>query len=299
MFGKALVGVDGRPTGRDAIALALRLLEPGGELTLAHVHAREPIPAPDDGSARRGRSQSLLERERALSGAAARIESCSASSVAKGLHALASRTGAELIVVGSCSRGLVGRVFAGDDARATLVGAPCAVATAPRGYAEHPSDIVAVGVGYDGSSESEAALAAGRALAAAHGARLRALQVVSIPSFVYPGYVPPEIGESIDLMLKEAGDRLGALPGVEGAAVYGLAGEQLAQFGADLDVLVVGSRSYGSFGRRVIGSTSDYLQRHAPCPLLVIESAANGDEDVSETLATRASAPTSAGEQPA
>jgi hypothetical protein len=34
-----LVGVDGRPNGRDAIALASRLTCPDGKLTLAHVHS--------------------------------------------------------------------------------------------------------------------------------------------------------------------------------------------------------------------------------------------------------------------
>ncbi len=36
-LGHILVGVDGRPTGRDAIALGDALHEAGGKLTLAHV----------------------------------------------------------------------------------------------------------------------------------------------------------------------------------------------------------------------------------------------------------------------
>ena len=279
MFSRVLVGVDGRPGGRDAIALACRLLEPGGELTLAHIHGSELMPSPSFGAEQRERSQQLLEEERSLSGCSARLESRSASSVGRGLHTLVEELGAELLIVGSCSRGLAGRVLVGNAARASLVGAPCAVASAPRGYAEHPSEIVAVGVGYDGSRESEAALAAGRALAAAHGAKLRALEVVSIPAFVYPGYVPPEIGESIDVMLREAGDRLDALDGVDGRAVYGLAGEELAAFGKEVDLLVVGSRGYGPVSRLILGSTSEHLQRNAPCPLLVLpRSAAERDQ---------------------
>ena len=41
MFKNVLVGVDGRPNGRDAIALASRLTDPDGKLTLAHVHSGE------------------------------------------------------------------------------------------------------------------------------------------------------------------------------------------------------------------------------------------------------------------
>ena len=39
------------------------------------------------------------------------------------------------------------------------------------------------------------------------------------------------------------------LAGVDGRAVYGLAGEELARFGDELDMLVVGSRGYGPLRR--------------------------------------------------
>jgi nucleotide-binding universal stress UspA family protein len=40
-----------------------------------------------------------------------------------------------------------------------------------------------------------------------------------------------------------------------------------------MDVLVVGSRGYGPIKRLVLGSTSNYLQRHARCSLLVLPRA--------------------------
>jgi hypothetical protein len=52
--------------------------------------------------------------------------------------------------------------------------------------------------------------------------------------------------------------------------VYGLTGEELAAFGDELDVLVVGSRGYGPVKRLMLGSTSEYLERHARCSLVVI-----------------------------
>ena len=39
MFENVLVGVDGRPNGRDAITLAGQLVDRAGTLTLAHVHS--------------------------------------------------------------------------------------------------------------------------------------------------------------------------------------------------------------------------------------------------------------------
>jgi hypothetical protein len=47
MFENVLVGVDGRPTGRDAIALARRLAAADRALTLAHAYFEH---SPDDGA---------------------------------------------------------------------------------------------------------------------------------------------------------------------------------------------------------------------------------------------------------
>jgi nucleotide-binding universal stress UspA family protein len=274
MFKNALVGIDGRPNGRDAIALASRLIGPDGKLTLAHVHPGElrPSHAVTPGVVREEReaSEKLLERERAAAEVSAELISIVAMSPGRGLHMQAEEQGADLLVVGSCSHGIVGRAMLGDDTRAALNGAPCAVAISSRGYAEHPAPIAKVGVAYNGSPESTGALAAARELAAPTRASLHALEVISIATFAYTGLVPPAIGESIDLMLQEANDRLKELPDVEGRAVYGLTGEELAVFGDEVDILVVGSRGYGPMRRLVLGSTSDYLERHARCSLLVL-----------------------------
>ena len=44
------------------------------------------------------------------------------------------------------------------------------------------------------------------------------------------------------------------------------------------DVIVVGSHGRGSLGRALIGSVSDQVVRHAPCPVLVVRSRTQGDE---------------------
>jgi nucleotide-binding universal stress UspA family protein len=75
-------------------------------------------------------------------------------------------------------------------------------------------------------------------------------------------------------MISEANERLGALEGVAGRAVYGLAGEELAAFGDEVQLLVVGSRGYGPMKRLILGSTSNYLERHARCSLLVLPRSA-------------------------
>ncbi|HVR05989.1 MAG TPA: universal stress protein [Solirubrobacteraceae bacterium] len=274
MFKNVLVGIDGRSGGRDAIALATRLCDRDGKLMLAHVHSGElrPVHAATPGMVAEERStpEDLLERERAAAALDAELLSVVSSSPGRGLHEQAEQRGADLLVVGSCSRGLLGRVMAGDDTRAALNGAPCAVAIAARCYADSPVPLARVGVGYDGSPESEAALAAAHEVAAPTHATVHALEVVSIPTYSYTGLMPPAIGESIDVLLKDAEERMHALPGAHGRAVYGLTGEELAAFADDVDLLVVGSRSYGPVRRLVLGSTSHYLERHARCSLLVL-----------------------------
>lgn len=262
MFKNVLVGVDGRPNGRDAIALASRLTGPDGKLTLAHVR--------DDGVAESADCEKLLEEERIGADVKAELLSVVSASPGRGLHQQAEEQGADLLVVGSCDHGAFGRAMLGDDTRAALNGAPCAVAIASRGYAEHPEPIAEVGVGYNGSPESKGALAVARKLAARTNATIHALEVVPIMTYAYIGVVPPAMGDSIEVMLQEANDRLKELPDVEGRAVYGLTGEELAAFGDELDILVVGSRSYGPMRRLVLGSTSYYLERHARCSLLVL-----------------------------
>jgi nucleotide-binding universal stress UspA family protein len=274
MFKNVLVGVDGRTGGRDAIALACKLTNPDGKLTLAHGHTGDLRPthaiAPGLVRDEREASHNLLEQERAAADVKAELTSIVSMSPGRGLHEQAEEQHADLTVVGSCSRGAFGRAMLGDDTRAALNGAPCAVAIAPLGYAEHPTPIAKVGVAYNSSPESKAALAMARELAAPTRATVHALEVVMIPTVAYTGIIPPALGDSVDLMIQEANSRMKEMPDVDGHAVYGLAGEELAAFGDQVDILVVGSRSYGPVKRLVLGSTSDYLQRHARCSLLVL-----------------------------
>jgi nucleotide-binding universal stress UspA family protein len=276
MFENVIVGVDGRQTGRDAIELARRLVSPDGKLMLANVHSGELVPinavTPGLIADERGNSHELLQRERVESDLDADIElvSCVALSPGRGLHDLAEERGADLLVVGSSSRGVIGRAMLGDDTRASLNGAPCAVAIAARGYAEHLLPLASVGVGYDGSPESETALTAARAVAAQQRAKLVALEVVSIPTYSYTGLTPAALGDTIDALVKDAKERLRAIDGVEGRVVYGLPGEELAAFSGEVNLLVVGSRNYGPLRRLVVGSTCDYLERHARCSLLAL-----------------------------
>jgi len=278
-FRRVIVGVDGRAGGRDAIALARMLSGAETRLMLAHVHPRAPMQAgatSGDASSppeHQTEAEALLERQRAEAEVEAELIPVGASSIGRGLDQLAEREEADLIVVGSSHRGFLGRVFVGDDTRDALNGAPCAIGVAPVAYAQGMASMRTIGVGYDDSPESEAALQLSRRLAREHGGGVHALRVVQIVSSGYAGFGGAAWGEALETVLAETKESMGAIEGVQGDAVLGLPGEELAAFGEHVDLLVVGSRAYGPVRRLIIGSTAHYLVGHARCPLLVIPRA--------------------------
>lgn len=288
-FSNTIAGVDGLQGGRDAIALARTLAAPGARITLAQV-CSAPLVRPNRGgegaagggtpSEKAEESRQLLERERDEAELEAELEVVHADSAGRGLHELASRTGADLLVVGSSHRGFVGRVLVGDDTRDSLNGAPCAVAAAPLGYATALNQLKRIGVGYDGSAESQAALALARELASRYGATVKLLKVVQIMSSAYAGYGGVAWGDALEEILADAEREAKEIEGVEGQAVLGVAAEELAQLGDHVDLLLVGSRGYGPVKATVLGSTSQHLAKHSRCPLVVLPRAAGDDDGV-------------------
>jgi nucleotide-binding universal stress UspA family protein len=277
MFNQIVVGVDGRQGGRDAVALAELLVAAGGELTLAHVLPRDPhldrIASAACEASEAERAEALLETEREQTGVEAHLRWRGSFSVGRGLHELCELIGADLVAVGSSRRGLLGRVLLGDDTSAALNGAPCSIAIAPTNYSPQPGAIREIGVGYDGSPESEHALSVARMLAGASGAKLSALEAVSLPSDAFLG--PGAVDNTPQRLLEDALGRIAALGDVEPRVAYGQPAEELALYSASLDLLIVGSRGYGPVGRLIHGSTSQQLARSARCPLLVLARTAH------------------------
>ncbi|HKR98763.1 MAG TPA: universal stress protein [Candidatus Dormibacteraeota bacterium] len=272
MFKQIVVGVDGRAGGRDAVALAKLLVAAGGELTLAHVvsgnaHAYRGASAAYE-APEAERAEALLETVRTETGVEAHLRWRGSSSVGRGLHELCELVGADLVAVGSSRRGLLGRVLIADDTSAALNGAPCSIAIAPTDYSQQHGAMREIGIGYDGSPESDHALSVARMVADASGAKLSALEAVSLPSDAFLG--PGAVDNTPGRLLEDARGRIAALGDVAPHAAYGQPAEELALYSASLDLLIVGSRGYGPIGRLIHGSTSQQLAHSARCPLLVL-----------------------------
>jgi len=237
MFTTVIAGIEGSAADADAIALAELLRAPGGSIVPTRVQPGRPV--------------------------------------GHGLHDAARARDADLIVVGSSGRGLVGRILAGDEVIATLRGAPCAVAIAPHGFASAPHALTSIGVGYDGSAQAQTAIDRARELAAPSGARVRALGIASPPQ----GIVTP-IGISAVAALDAARDRAEHCVaqlngGVIAHAVDGIAHQRLTELSREVDLLVIGSSRRGALGRVLLGSTAESLSREAACPLLVVPAHAS------------------------
>lgn len=278
MFKNVVVGIDERDSWHDAAALATQLTTRDGRLTLVNVYVFRADSRLSRGYSReyetadRERAAQLLETARGEVGVDAEIHWRGAASVGRGLHEVVDLLGADLLVVGSSRQGLFGRVMLHDDTRASLNGAPCAIGVAPAGYVRQTPAIERVGVGYDGSPESEVALSLARELAADLNAGLSGLEVVSTPAEMF---IDPE-GVSLQHAVSEARERVAALGGIEPFAAYGDPAEELTLYSDAVDLLVVGSRGYGPLGRVIHGSTSQKLARTARCPIVVLTRGARG-----------------------
>ena len=78
--------------------------------------------------------------------------------------------------------------------------------------------------------------------------------------------------ESVDKVASQLG---GERPSVTVRALSGVPAEELIKAGEDADLLVVGSRGSGGFGRLLLGSVSSQVTHHAPCPVVVVPAPAS------------------------
>jgi nucleotide-binding universal stress UspA family protein len=216
MFRRIVVGIDEHVGGRDAIALAKNLLDRDGEIMLAHVRAHDRHvyrgPSAAYEASGRARAAELLEKVRDEAGIDACLRWRVACSVERGLHELCEVTGADLLAVGSSQRGLVGRVLLGDDMQAALDGAPCAIAIAPTNYSRQPVAMREIGVGYNGTPESEHALELARRIAAGTGAKLSAFEAVSLSTSRFEARLF-RLSDAVDTLVNEGRERITALGG--------------------------------------------------------------------------------------
>jgi nucleotide-binding universal stress UspA family protein len=278
------VGIDGFPEGRDAAALGQLLAEAtGAKLMLVAVHSAALLPAPPSLSYRTLREQSEQELREIRDSLApgARTFTATDHSVPRALYHIVERHHRDLLVIGSSRRGPEGHVRIGKRTRQLLCHCECALAVAPRGMRTNSArGLRRIGVGYDGSAESDSAVAFAASIAAGAAADLHVQAVVDdrVPVFarsVLNGLAEVEWDDAIRTEMDEirtravaAGNRTGAQFDV--GVARGRPADVLLELSENLDLLVIGSRHWGPAARVLLGSTGEVVMHDAACAVLAV-----------------------------
>lgn len=286
MLHTIIVGVDGRPGGDDALALARRLSQLDDAalvVTCATITAGGEglrTAEADANAARHG-----LARARAHAGDAENITfaETAAPTPAAALVELAGAHDADLVVVGASHRSAIGRVLGGS-VLTDLLRSGVAVAVAPRGFALRPVrawERVAVAV--DDSDASDAAVRFAAALTRVVEEPPAEIDFVSVdprpPLERRPDGMPvaeaDERRARFDATVARAAAQLPDDARLSDTRAFGLPEQALADISAQRDVLICGAHGRGTLGRLLFGSVSETVAAQASCPVIIVPVAAD------------------------
>jgi nucleotide-binding universal stress UspA family protein len=248
------IDLDAPDQARDALTLASWLADAtASELLLATVFAPHPGPIGPQIERRRQDLAALARRP-------VETIAIAGTAPARVLHELADQRRPRAMVIGSSRGGGNCLVAPGSVGELLLHGGAAPVAIAPNSYVAAPGPTPDIGVAYGVTPESDDAVRTAVYIAERASGRLRVIHVRE-PS---PHHEMPE---------RRPREHLGrALSGAK-AEIVELDGDPaiaLAGASRDLDLLIVGSRSYGPLGAVLLGAVTRRLVHAAECPLMVV-----------------------------
>ena len=205
------------------------------------------------------------------------------ASVPTGLTDLAAEIGAELVVVGSSSSGLLGRVALGSVTERLVHTAAVPVAIAPRGYPLGPDPIRRLTAAYGGEADINGLIPAAAELATQWPVQLRIVSFMVRPVRMFGGSIESSAEDlviqqwsrrtfdDIAKQLNAVRDRI-SVPDVD--VVVG-AGHDWREAVEDVpweagDMLLLGSGAAGQAARVFLGSAASKILRHAPVPVMIV-----------------------------
>jgi len=205
------------------------------------------------------------------------------TSVPTGLTDLAAEIGAELVVVGSSSSGLLGRVALGSVTNRLVHTAAVPVAIAPRGYPLGPDPIRRLTAAYGGEADINGLIPAAAELATQWPVQLRIVSFMVRPVRMFGGSIESSAEDlviqqwsrrtfdDIAKQLNAVRDRI-SVPDVD--VVVGT-GHDWREAVEDVpweagDMLLLGSGAAGQAARVFLGSAASKILRHAPVPVMIV-----------------------------
>lgn len=171
---------------------------------------------------------------------------------------------AQLVVIGSRGLGVMVGALVGATGLDLAANARCPVVVVRPDLAGDSGTRVVIG--YDGSSASESALDLGLDYARRHDLAVRV--VAAQPAGT-------ELHRITDAELQDAVHSRGGHD-AELIQITGHPAEHLLELSADARLIVLGARGRGGFSGMLIGSISQTVLQHAPCPVAIIPAAAVG-----------------------
>ena len=287
-FQRIAAAVDDRSEGRDAAVLMHELASgTGAEAMLIAIKNDITMRLPfADWDAIRKDTMQMLRRSRDELAPGARTVAGRDASIVRGLEQIVARDHRQLLVLGSNRRGSDQQVSIGHTARELIHDLACPIAVAPRGLATRPGYALRrIAVGFDGGTHAAAALALGSELARAAGAELHVLGTIDdrvpSPSWAEMWLQPfrAEWEKAVEQQLadlkREADDAvIDAGVDVYPEVMRGVASAQLTSLSERVDLVVIGSRRWGTAARLLLGGTGEALVRSCQAPLLIVPAPA-------------------------
>jgi nucleotide-binding universal stress UspA family protein len=269
MFEKLIVAFDGTDTAWDGLVLSMGLAKAfGSQVGVVYVYDEELAE-----SSREAARELAENADAVLAGAregvsqALAVSFCAlaATSPARGLHELAQREAANLIVLGSRRLGPHTKAALGGVSENVMRAAPCPVAVAPRGYRSHGGFVPQrIGVGWIPTDDGGIALEASCRIARATGGTVEVVTTTSASATV----------DDLEARARRAVERVLASLGreipVEVHARVGKTSEVLVSRSAGMDLVVLGSRGYGPPRTMLLGSVSAEVVPQARCPVMIL-----------------------------
>ncbi|WP_404434131.1 universal stress protein [Microbacterium lacus] len=284
MSGHVVVGYTATTAGEDAVALGSRLAAASGsELDLVVVlpgDDRSVITPPDAGYDRYLRTQAAewlgTAAEKIPDAVTHRTHVRYGDSFAEGLLTAATELGASHIVIGAANGGLRGRHRLGTVATELLHSSDVPVVLAPEGSrrVDPLSGITRVTAAIGTRPGADALLDSATALAAATGAELRLLSLVTVdlPASVDTGVIRIAGAAHADEVLAKAQEALPVEIETEAIVARGDSIEDaVSHLGWEPgEIAVVGSSRLARPRRLFLGSTAAKMLHELPVPMIVV-----------------------------
>jgi nucleotide-binding universal stress UspA family protein len=205
------------------------------------------------------------------------------TSIPTGLTELVEAHDARLVVVGSSSSGLLGRVALGSVTERLVHTAVVPVAIAPRGYPLGPEPIRRLTAAYGGEADINGLIAAAAELAKQWPVQLRIVSFTVRPVTMFSGSIEPSAEDlvvqqwarrTMDDIVKQLNNVRAniSVPDVDVVVGSGHGWREAVESVSweAGDMLLLGSGAAGQAARVFLGSAASKILRHAPVPVMIV-----------------------------